>query len=58
MSQGYPRPSLNTSRKILGFGVPPQQLGIGASFRYKDFNASFLVEGKLVVKSSLVLTYV
>ena len=46
MSQGYPRPSLNTSRKILGFGVPPQQLGIGASFRYKDFNASFLVEGK------------
>ena len=46
MSQGYPRPSINTSRKILGFGVPPQQLGIGASFRYKDFNASFLVEGK------------
>ena len=46
MSQGYPRPSLNTGRKILGFGVPPQQLGIGASFRYKDFNASFLVEGK------------
>ena len=46
MSQGYPRPSLNTSRKILGFGVPPQQLGIGASFRYKDWNASFLVEGK------------
>ena len=46
MSQGYPRPSINTSRKILGFGVPPKQLGIGASFRYKDFNASFLVEGK------------
>ena len=46
MSQGYPRPSINTSRKILGFGVPPKQLGIGASFRYKNFNASFLVEGK------------
>jgi TonB-linked SusC/RagA family outer membrane protein len=45
-SQGYPRPVIVTSRKILGFGVPPQQIGIGASFRYKDFNASFLIEGK------------
>jgi hypothetical protein len=46
MSQGYPRPIVNSGRKILGFGVPPQQLGIGASFRYKDFNAGFLIEGK------------
>ena len=46
MSNGYPRPKINNSRKILGFGVAPQQLGIGASFRYKDFNAAFLVEGK------------
>jgi TonB-linked SusC/RagA family outer membrane protein len=43
---GYPRPKIDNSRKILGFGVAPQQLGIGASFRYKDWNASFLVEGK------------
>ena len=46
MSAGYPRPKINTSRKILGFGIAPKQLGIGASFRYKDFNASFLLEGK------------
>ena len=45
-SAGYPRPKIDTSRKILGFGIAPQQLGIGASFRYKDFNASVLVEGK------------
>ncbi len=43
---GIPIPKINNSRKILGFGVAPQQLGIGASFRYKDFNASFLIEGK------------
>ena len=43
---GYPRPKINNDRKILGFGIAPQQLGIGASFRYKDFNASFLIEGK------------
>ena len=46
MVNGYPRPKINNSRKILGFGVAPQQLGIGASFRYKDFNAGFLIEGK------------
>jgi TonB-linked SusC/RagA family outer membrane protein len=43
---GVPLPKINNTRKILGFGVAPQQLGIGASFRYKDFNASFLLEGK------------
>ena len=46
MNNGYPRPKINNSRKILGFGVAPQQLGIGASFRFKDFNAGFLIEGK------------
>ena len=45
-SRGYPVPVIVNNRKILGFGVPPQQIGIGASFRYKDFNASFLIEGK------------
>jgi hypothetical protein len=46
MKDGYPQPKINNNRKILGFGVAPQQLGIGASFRYKDFNAGFLLEGK------------
>ena len=45
-STGYPVPVIVNNRKILGFGVPPQQIGIGASFRYKDFNAGFLIEGK------------
>ena len=45
-SRGYPVPVVVNNRKILGFGVPPQQIGIGASFRYKDFNAGFLIEGK------------
>ena len=53
MNNGYPSPKINTSRKILGFGVAPQQLGIGASFRYKDFNAAFLVEVNQVDKYSL-----
>ena len=37
---------IDNNRKILGFGVAPTQIGIGASFRYKDWNASLLVEGK------------
>ena len=45
-SRGYPVPVIVNNRKILGFGVPPQQIGIGASFRYKNFNAGFLIEGK------------
>lgn len=45
-SRGYPVPVIVNNRKILGFGVPPQQIGIGASFRYKNLNASFLIEGK------------
>ena len=45
-SAGYPQPVIDNNRKILGFGVAPEQIGIGASFRYKDWNASLLVEGK------------
>ena len=45
-SRGYPVPVIVNNRKILGFGVPPQQIGIGASFRYKNLNAGFLIEGK------------
>jgi len=46
-SAGYPQPVVDNNRKILGFGVAPEQLGLGASFRYKDWNASLLVEGKM-----------
>ena len=46
-SAGYPQPVIDNNRKILGFGVAPEQIGLGASFRYKDWNASLLVEGKV-----------
>jgi len=45
MVNGIPIPKIG-SRKILGFGVAPTALGLGSSFRYKDFNASILIEGK------------
>jgi len=45
MVNGIPIPKIG-ARKILGFGVAPTSLGFGSSFRYKDFNASILVEGK------------
>ncbi len=45
MVNGIPIPQVG-ARKILGFGVAPTQLGFGSSFRYKDFNASVLFEGK------------
>ena len=45
MVNGIPIPKIG-ARKILGFGVAPTALGFGSSFRYKDFNASILVEGK------------
>jgi len=35
------------AKKILGFGVAPESIGLGSTFRYKDFNASILVEGKM-----------
>ena len=46
-SSGYPEPVIDNNRKILGFGVAPEQIGLGASFRYKDWNASLLFEGKM-----------
>ena len=45
MVNGIPIPKQG-ARKILGFGVAPTSVGFGSSFRYKDFNASILVEGK------------
>ena len=45
MVNGIPIPKIG-ARKILGFGVAPTALGLGSSFRYKDFNASILIEGK------------
>ena len=33
-------------RKILGFGVSPNSIGITNSFRYKNLSLSFLIEGK------------
>jgi hypothetical protein len=45
MVNGIPIPKIG-ARKILGFGVAPTSIGFGSSFRYKDFNASFLIEGK------------
>ena len=45
MVNGIPIPKIG-GRKILGFGVAPTALGLGSSFRYKDFNASILIEGK------------
>ena len=46
MVNGIPIPKVGP-RKILGFGVAPTQLGIGSNFRYKDFDAGFLIEGKM-----------
>ena len=45
MVNGIPIPKIG-ARKILGFGVAPTSLGLGSSFRYKNFNASILIEGK------------
>ena len=45
MQGGTPVPKIG-GKKILGFGVAPESIGIGSTFRYKDFNASILVEGK------------
>ncbi|MDX1326657.1 MAG: SusC/RagA family TonB-linked outer membrane protein [Arenibacter sp.] len=33
-------------RKILGEGVPPWTFGFNNSFRYKNFNLNFLIDGK------------
>ncbi|MDA7707774.1 SusC/RagA family TonB-linked outer membrane protein [Flavobacteriaceae bacterium] len=46
MQGGTPVPKIG-GKKILGFGVAPESIGLGSTFRYKDFNASILVEGKM-----------
>ena len=43
---GIPVPKIG-GKKILGFGTAPESIGLGSTFRYKDFNASILVEGKM-----------
>jgi len=42
---GTPIPQVG-DRKILGFGVSPISVGFTNSFRYKNYNLSFLIEGK------------
>jgi TonB-linked SusC/RagA family outer membrane protein len=46
MQGGIPVPKIG-AKKILGFGAAPTSIGIGSTFRYKNFNASVLVEGKM-----------
>ena len=45
-SSGVPIAQQAASRKILGTGVAPLTLGFSNSFKYKDFNMSFLIDGK------------
>tara|TARA_R110000744_G_scaffold32116_3_gene75285 strand:- start:742 stop:3846 length:3105 start_codon:yes stop_codon:yes gene_type:complete len=42
---GVPR-AVEGERKILGEGVPPLTVGFTNSFRYKNFNLNFLIDGK------------
>ena len=46
MQGDIPVPKIG-GKKILGFGVAPESIGLGSTFSYKDFNASILVEGKM-----------
>jgi TonB-linked SusC/RagA family outer membrane protein len=39
-------PIINPERQILGDGVPPWTVGWNNSFNYKNFNLSFLIDGK------------
>jgi len=45
-SSGVPIAQQAAERKILGTGVAPLTLGFSNSFQYKDFNMSFLIDGK------------
>ena len=45
-SSGVPIAQQAASRKILGTGVAPISFGFSNSFQYKDFNMSFLIDGK------------
>lgn len=44
-SEGVPR-AKQGANKQLGEGVPPYSMGLSNSFRYKDFNLSFLIDAK------------
>lgn len=44
-AEGVPR-AVEGERKILGEGVPPLTLGFTNSFRYKNLNLTFLIDGK------------
>ena len=44
-ADGVPR-AVEGERKILGEGVPPLTLGFTNSFRYKNLNLNFLIDGK------------
>jgi len=46
MQGDIPVPKIG-GKKILGFGVAPESIGLGSTFSYKDFSASVLVEGKM-----------
>ncbi|MFD2589153.1 SusC/RagA family TonB-linked outer membrane protein [Croceitalea marina] len=39
-------PVINPERQVLGDGVPPWTVGWNNSFNYKNFNLSFLIDGK------------
>ncbi len=39
-------PVINPERQILGEGVPPWAMGLTNTFRYKNFNVSFLIDAK------------
>lgn len=43
--EGIPK-AVEGPRKVLGTGVPPLTLGLTNSFSYKNFNLSFLIDGK------------
>jgi TonB-linked SusC/RagA family outer membrane protein len=43
---GVPIPKSEGVNKVLGLGVPPTQMGLGTSIRYKNFTFNAFLEGK------------
>ena len=43
---GIPIPKSENVNKVLGLGVPPTQMGLGANIRYKNFTFNAFFEGK------------
>lgn len=39
-------PEIDPERRVLGEGVPPWAMGLTNTFTYKNFNLSFLIDGK------------